>query len=91
LHVLPLFTARRVDLLDVPRLVDQLCGLKRKVGQGGRESVDHSRGAHDDVANSVCGLLWRLSPTVQKPLVFVPPPVFSNPFAIPDMSNRSRL
>ena len=91
LHVLPLFTARRVDLLDVPRLVDQLCGLKRKVGQGGRESVDHPRGGHDDLANSVCGLLWRLSPTVSKPLVFAAPVVFPNPFAIPDMSNRSRL
>jgi hypothetical protein len=43
-------------------MVDQLCGLKRKVGQGGREIVDHPRNAHDDLANAVCGVLWRLSP-----------------------------
>ena len=62
LHVLPAFTAARVELLDQPRLVDQFCGLRRKVGQGGRETVDHVRGAHDDCANSVAGLLWRLTP-----------------------------
>lgn len=61
-HVVPLFTAGRVRLLNNQRLVDQLCALKRKVGQGGREIVDHPRNAHDDVANAVCGLLWRLSP-----------------------------
>lgn len=65
LHVLPLFTAARVALLDgQPRLIDQLAALKRKVGQGGRESIDHPRGAHDDLANAVCGVLWRLSPAL---------------------------
>jgi hypothetical protein len=62
LHCLPLFTANRVLLLDQARLVDQLCALRRKTGQGGRETVDHPRGAHDDLANAVCGVLWRLSP-----------------------------
>jgi hypothetical protein len=74
LHCVPLFTAGRVLLLDQPRLVDQLCALRRKVGQGGRESVDHPRGAHDDLANAVAGVLWRLSPprpatTITAPLV----------------------
>jgi len=63
-NVVPLFTSARVRLLNIQRMVDQLCGLKRKVGQGGREIVDHPRNAHDDLANSVCGLLWRLSPSV---------------------------
>jgi hypothetical protein len=62
LHVLPLFTAGRVKLLDNPRITDQFCNLRRKVGSGGKESVDHVRGSHDDLANSVAGLLWRLSP-----------------------------
>ena len=61
-NVVPLFTAGRVRLLNHQRMVDQLCGLKRKVGQGGREIVDHPRNAHDDLANAVCGVLWRLSP-----------------------------
>jgi hypothetical protein len=62
LHVLPLFSGSRVDLLDLPRLADQLCALQRKSGAGGRESVDHPKGGHDDMANSACGVLWRLSP-----------------------------
>jgi hypothetical protein len=65
LHVLPLFTAARVELLDEPRAIDQLCALKRKVGNGGRETIDHPRGGHDDVANAICGLLWRLSPATR--------------------------
>jgi hypothetical protein len=64
IHTVPLFTSGRVRLLDIPRLIDQLCALRRKVGQGGREIVDHpTRNSHDDVANSVAGLLWRLSPS----------------------------
>lgn len=76
LHSLPLFTAARVDLLDHQRLVDQLAGLRRKLGQGGRETVDHARGAHDDLANCVCGVLWRLSPA-QPAVSIVSPILFS--------------
>jgi hypothetical protein len=65
-HALPLWTAGRVLMLDNPRAVDQLCGLKRKLGQGGREIIDHPRGAHDDLANSISGLLWRLTPVQQR-------------------------
>jgi len=67
-----LFTASRVELVDCPRLIDQLCGLRRKVGSGSRETVDHLRNGHDDIANSVCGLLWRLAP-VQRTLQLVIP------------------
>jgi hypothetical protein len=64
-HVIPLWTAGRVRMLDVAKAVDQLCGLRRKVGQGGREIIEHPRGAHDDLANVICGVLWRLSPVEQ--------------------------
>jgi hypothetical protein len=85
LHVLPLFTAGRVRLLDHPRTVDQFAGLRRKVGAGGKESVDHVRGAHDDLSNAIAGCLWRLSP-VRRPAVTAPgivvtasvPDVFAN-------------
>ena len=59
-NVLPLITSGRVELLDKPRLRNQLLNLERKA-TGGRESIDHHRGAHDDVANCVCGLLVLLS------------------------------
>ena len=59
--VLPLITSGRVELLDKPRLRNQLLNLERRATTGGREVIDHHRGAHDDVANCVCGLLVYLS------------------------------
>ena len=58
--VLPLITSGRVELLDKPRLRNQLLNLERRA-TGGRETIDHHRGAHDDVANCVSGLLVLLS------------------------------
>ncbi|HZZ61493.1 MAG TPA: hypothetical protein VFE63_09995 [Roseiarcus sp.] len=57
LTFLPLLNSGRVDLLDSPRLIAQLTGLERRTARGGRDSVDHAPGAHDDVANSVAGAL----------------------------------
>jgi hypothetical protein len=39
----------------VSRLVSQLCGLERRTARGGRDSIDHPPGAHDDLANSAAG------------------------------------
>lgn len=58
LEALPLFTQGKVELLDVPLLRTQLLLLERRTHSGGRDSVDHPRGAHDDAANSACGALW---------------------------------
>jgi hypothetical protein len=41
LDLLPLLNARRVELLDIPRLSAQLCGLERRTARSGRDSVDH--------------------------------------------------
>jgi hypothetical protein len=57
LRALPAFTARRVDLLDQPRLRAQLAGLERRRRAGGRDVVDHPPAGFDDVANAVCGAL----------------------------------
>jgi hypothetical protein len=54
---LPALNGQRVRLLDLPRLTGQLCGLERRTARGGRDSIDHGPGAHDDVANAVCGVL----------------------------------
>jgi hypothetical protein len=43
-------------LLDHPRLLTQLVGLERRTARGGRDSIDHAPGAHDDLANAVAGL-----------------------------------
>jgi hypothetical protein len=52
LELLPLLNAGRVELLDHRRMAAQLCALERRTARGGRDSVDHPRGAHDDVINA---------------------------------------
>jgi hypothetical protein len=54
---LPVVNARRVDLLDSAKLVAQLVSLERRVGRGGRDSIDHPPGMHDDVANASAGVV----------------------------------
>jgi hypothetical protein len=53
--LLPLLNSRRIEILDHPRLVAQLCGLERRTARGGRDSIDHAPGGHDDLANAVAG------------------------------------
>jgi hypothetical protein len=53
--LLPTLNANRIELLDQPRLVSQLCGLERRTVRGGRDSIDHAPNAHDDLANAVAG------------------------------------
>jgi hypothetical protein len=55
--LLPVVNARRVDLLDNPKLLTQLVSLERRVGRGGRDSIDHPPGMHDDVANATAGVV----------------------------------
>lgn len=54
---LPLVNSRKVDLLEHPKLLQQLVGLERRVARSGKDSIDHSPGAHDDIANAVAGAL----------------------------------
>jgi hypothetical protein len=39
-----------LDLLYEPRLLAQRCGLERRTARGGRDSIDHAPGGHNDVA-----------------------------------------
>jgi hypothetical protein len=54
---LPQLNSGLVELVDSPRLRAQLCGLERRVHRGGRDSIDHAPGAHDDLANVCAGLI----------------------------------
>jgi hypothetical protein len=54
--LLPTINSRKLDLLDDARLINQLVGLERRTARGGRDSIDHAPGAHDDIANAVAGL-----------------------------------
>lgn len=55
--LLPLLNSGEVDLLDHQHLLTQLVGLERRTARGGRDSIDHAPGGHDDVANAVAGVL----------------------------------
>jgi len=60
LDFLPLLNSGRVELLDNARLIAQLCALERRTARGGRDSIDHAPGAHDDIANAAAGVLTGL-------------------------------
>ncbi len=68
IELLPNLNSGKVDLLDSDRLVNQIVGLERRVSRGGRESIDHAPGGHDDIANSVAGAVWLCS-ELKKPVV----------------------
>ena len=57
LATLPLINSGACDLLDSDRLITQLASLERKVTRGGRDTIDHRPGAHDDLANAAAGAL----------------------------------
>ena len=71
--LLPILNSGRAELLDHPRLVAQLCGLERRVSRGGRDSIDHIPGAHDDVANCVAGALVAAARRVKPEVKIVMP------------------
>jgi hypothetical protein len=54
---LPMINSRTAALLDNNTLRRQLVMLERKTTRGGKDSIDHSPGAKDDLANAVAGAL----------------------------------
>lgn len=57
--MLPVLNSGRLELLDHPRLINQLCSLERRTGGTGRDIIDHPRGGnfHDDLPNVVAGVV----------------------------------
>jgi len=52
---LPLVNGQRVELLDHPKTIAQLCGLERSSGKTGKDTVTHAPNGHDDLINAVAG------------------------------------
>jgi hypothetical protein len=65
---LPLINSGKIELLDNPRLISQLCGLERRTARSGKDSIDHGPGGHDDVINAAAGALIRVM-TGRPPMV----------------------
>jgi hypothetical protein len=59
--LLPAINSRMVDLLEDERLFAQIVGLERRTARGGKDSIDHAPNAHDDLANSVAGVVAALA------------------------------
>jgi len=55
--LLALINSRRVNLIDHPKLINQIVSLERRTSRSNREQIDHPQvtGAHDDIANAVAG------------------------------------
>lgn len=56
-ELVPVVNAGGLELLDQAELLRELRGLERRRGNSGRDRVDHRRGAHDDRANALAGLV----------------------------------
>jgi hypothetical protein len=54
---LPAINSGTVELLDDPRLLNQLCALERRTSRVGKDTISHPPGGHDDLANAVAGAL----------------------------------
>lgn len=57
LEFLAALNSGRVELPPCQVLQRQLAGLERRTSRGGRDSIDHTPGAHDDRANAVAGVV----------------------------------
>jgi hypothetical protein len=55
--MLPLLNSGQITLPQNDRLIAQIVGLERRVSRGGKDSIDHAPGAHDDLANAVSGVV----------------------------------
>lgn len=66
---LPHLNTKYVELLDIKRLTDQLCGLERRTIRGGRDSIDHRPDGHDDVINAAAGALLQTLDRHSGPIV----------------------
>jgi hypothetical protein len=69
-----------VELLDNPKLVSQLVNLERKTARGGKDSIDHPPGGHDDLANAAAGAIF-LCAVQTLSFAGMMPSVFSRPHA----------
>jgi hypothetical protein len=54
-ELLPLLMSGRIELLDHPRAVHQLCSLERRHNRGGKDTIDHPPSGNDDIINAIAG------------------------------------
>jgi hypothetical protein len=55
--MLPMLRSRQIELLDIPKLRNQLQALERHTARTGKDTVAHPPGSHDDLINAAAGAL----------------------------------
>jgi hypothetical protein len=77
---LPILNSGNAELLELPRMHAQFLGLERRTARGGRDSIDHAPGGHDDISNAVAAALTLAYavPIRTGPLVVGVPTLFSS-------------
>ena len=60
-ELIPLINSGGARLLDNEKLLVQLANLERKTMRGGKSSIYHPRGLHDDLGNAAAGALFYAS------------------------------
>jgi hypothetical protein len=53
LEALPQFARGAISIPDHPRLLRELRLLERRTHRSGKDTIDHGRSGHDDLANSL--------------------------------------
>ncbi len=61
LGLLAAVNSGRAEIPADARLAAQLVGLERRTARGGRDSIDHAPGGHDDLANAAAGVVSLLT------------------------------
>jgi hypothetical protein len=54
---LGMLNAGEIDLPKHDRAISQICSLERSLLRSGREQISHPSGGHDDIANSIAGVV----------------------------------
>jgi hypothetical protein len=68
LNLLPKLNSKTVKLLDHSRSINQIYSLERRTSRGERDSVDHPKNGHDDLANVIGAVCFALENVkVQQP------------------------
>jgi hypothetical protein len=90
LDMLPMLNSGKVELLDIPRLASQFCGLERRTARGGKDSIDHASvpTAHDDCCNAGAGALLLVQNA--KPPIQIAPEVLARYGIRPGAANLHR-
>src|SRR5262249_3815060 len=58
LAAIPVFTSKRIELLDTDRMKNEFRRLERRRGRSGKDTIDHPPRGTDDIANAVAGVIW---------------------------------